>query len=588
MKLIDATWVKSGFAKTLFCVIQSIFFLCVASSAMAGQTFLYQSESTKQYLAGAGADYSRFIEPWKSFGVRQKISLSEVSLSDLNKLKKTDVLVMPSVVVLSQNEQLALDKFTKSGGAILASWATGGRDGAGQWQGYGWLKKMIGIDVVADIREASEERYLIPFGEALASSQLAAGRRMYLHKTSEPLLRATARYPIARFADWSRQSHTLNANTAAVAVDEINGSRRAWIGAPETTWSSTQVNMDKFLVDLLSWLHRKPKAMLAAWPAPYQAALVVEMDTEDKFENAATLEKLFSDRGIRGTFYMLTSLAVKNKDLVRRIAGKHEIGFHADVHEGFKGQASTVQDARIVKMISELAATVGENVKPSGFRAPLESYDGNTEILLRQRGLRHHLADLSSTDDALPFFSKAEPGLTPEQALVVIPRTLLDDINYAQMGLLAPGSVSAVLQENLRDKLASRALGVLSVHTQNFAPGGILEKEVPLLLDEGLKRKDVLWMPSADQVERWWRVRERLQMETVVLPNGDLQITAINAGPNELANAQVVVVTPNIKSTPRLMPGSAVGKLSRQDDFRWALALPSMPSKTQGQWIVRF
>jgi hypothetical protein len=208
--------------------------------------------------------------------------------------------------------------------------------------------------------------------------------------------------------------------------------------------------------------------------------------------------------------------------------------------------------------------------------------------LLRQRGLRHHLADLSSTDDALPFFSKVEPGLTPEQALVVIPRTLLDDINYAQMGLLSPGSVSAVLKENLRDKLTTRALGVLSVHTQNFAPGGILEREVPLLLDEGIKRKDVLWMPAAEQVERWWRLRERLQMETVTLPNGDLQITAVNAGPSDLPNAQLVVTVPNVKSTPRLMPGSAAGKLTRQDDFRWALALPTMPSKTQGQWIVRF
>jgi hypothetical protein len=581
------------FFRALMAFSLAAFVFTAQAWANSGQIYLFKSDLTKNFFAAANADYLKFTDPWKNFGERQATSIKELPSNALGQLKRNDILILPSVVLLTDSDKSGIEKFTASGGALIATWASGSRDAAGVWLGYGWLKKIIGIDVVADIREASEERFLLPYGESVIAGQIPAAKRLFLTKTAEPLLRAKARYPVARFGDWSRQSHGPNATTAAIAVDEINGARRAWIGAPETTWASAQGDVDKLLLNLFKWLQRKPSAVVAAWPAPYQSAFFIEMDTEDKFENAATLEKLFADRGLRGTFYMLTSVAKQHKDLVKRIASKHAVGYHADVHDGFKGQSAALQESRIVKMEFELRTLIGENEKERskrsiGFRAPLESYDTNTEILLRSRGIRHHTADPGASESALPTFSKAEAGLAPEQALVVLPRTLLDDINFTSMGLMAGSTIRTIFSEGLKDKLAMRGMGLLSVHSQYLDPGGLLDKELPFLMDEGVRLKDVLWMPSGDQIDMWWRLRERVQIESTVMPNGQLKLKVVNSGPFEVNNAQIVLALPAINAQPRLLAKTAGASLFKQDDFRWSLAIPSLAPGAVAQWTIGF
>jgi peptidoglycan/xylan/chitin deacetylase (PgdA/CDA1 family) len=560
----------------------------LVGSAWAGQTYLYRSDTNLQYFQSAGGDYAKVIETWRGFATRENINLKEVNASTIKALGGTDVLVLPSVMLMTDAEKSAIDSFVARGGSLLATWASGGRDPKGTWLGYQWLKRMFDIDIVADIRKDGEERFLLPFGENLATSQLPAGKRMYLLKTDEPLLRAKAKNPIARYSDWARSTHTQFATAAAIAADEIKGARRVWIGAPESSWGGAQSDMDKVLKDLLAWLHRQPTVTLAAWPVPYQTALFIEMDTEDKFENAAVLEKLFNDRGLRGSFYVLTSLALKQPDLVKRLATKHDIGFHADMHTGFKGLSYDLQDSRMRKMMADLKQILGESVKSTGFRAPLESYDKNSEIAMRTRGIRLHVADPGSSDSALPVFSSAEPGLPPEQALLVVPRTLLDDINYQEMGLLKPGSVRQVLAENLTDKLTNRGLGLLSVHTQNFGPNSILAQEVGVLMDEALKLKNKVWLTSGDQIDAWWRARARVQVTSTRAANGQFSISVDNYGAADVAATQLVVTSPYMTVKPVLAPAVAGLQAIRQDDLRWAIVLPTLQAGTSLKFTLRF
>jgi Beta-galactosidase trimerisation domain/Polysaccharide deacetylase len=557
-------------------------------SVWAGQTYLYRSDTTQQYFQKAGGDYAKVIEAWRGFATRENVEIKEVNAANLKALRGTDVLVLPSVMLMTDAEKSAIDAFVAKGGALLATWASGGRDSQGVWLGYQWLKRMCDIDIVADVRKEGEERFLLPYGENIATSQLPAGKRMYLLKTEEPLLRAKAKNAVARYGDWTRSTHTPYATAAAIAVDEIKGARRAWVGAPETSWGGAQNDIDKVLKDLLAWLHRQPTVTLAAWPAPYQTALFVEMDTEDKFENAAVLEKIFNDRGLRGSFYLLTSLAVKQPELVKRLAAKHDIGFHADVHIGLKGLPYDLQDSRMRKMMVELKQTLGDISKATGFRAPLESYDKTSELVMRTRGVRLHVADPGSSDSSLPVFSASEPGLTPEQALLVVPRTLLDDINYQEMGLNKPGSVRQVLADNLQDKLLNRGLGLLSVHSQNFAPNSMLAQEVAVLLDEALKLKNKVWLTSGDQIDRWWRARASVQVTTTRTNTGQLAIAVDNFGGSDVAASQLVVTGPSVSAKPVLLPALPGLQVARQDDLRWVVYLPTLRAGSSLKFTLRF
>jgi hypothetical protein len=570
------------------CCVAVVLLIGISSLAFAGQTYLYRSEATLKYFQNANGDYAKVLDAWRGFATRESLALKEVDLSKIKALKPDDVLVLPSVMLMTDAEKAAIDGFVAKGGALLATWASGGRDVKGDWVGYQWLKHMFDIDIVADIRQDSEERFLLPYGENLATSQLPAGKRMYLLKTTEPLLRAKAKYSIARYGDWTRSTHTPFASSSAITANEIKGARRVWIGAPEASWAGAQSDMDKVLKDLLVWLHRQPTVTLASWPAPFQTAFFVEMDTEDKFENAAVLEKIFDDRGLRGSFYLLTSLAIKHPELVKRLAVKHDIGFHADIHNGFKGLSAEQQDVRIRKMIADLKQIIGENNRAIGFRAPLESYDKTTEITLRARGIRLHVADPGSSDSSLPIFSTSESGLSSDQALLITPRTLLDDINYQQMGISKPGSVKQVLFENLQDKLMNRGLALLSVHTQNFGSESILAREVAGLLDEALRLKTKVWLPSGDQIDAWWRGRARVQVVSTRLANGQITITVNNAGTVDMPSTQLIVTAPSFDSKLMISPTLPGLQVTRQDDLRWAVSLPVVKAGASTKFAARF
>ena len=64
-------------------------------------------------------------------------------------------------------------------------------------------------------------------------------------------------------------------------------------------------------------------------------------------------------------------------------------------------------------MVRQLAKLVPDVSVATGFRAPLEEYDDNTEKALRAVGIKHHAASPAARDDALPGFSTAEPDLPP-------------------------------------------------------------------------------------------------------------------------------------------------------------------------------
>jgi hypothetical protein len=207
-----------------------------------------------------------------------------------------------------------------------------------------------------------------------------------------------------------------------------------------------------------------------------------------------------------------------------------------------------------------------------GFRAPLELYDNTTEQLLRANGLRHHAASPDARDDALPGFSGAEKGVPPSQALVVLPRTWLDDMNLLRSGKLKSDATHNMLATSLEDTLNSHGFGLLSIHTQSFYAGGPLERAMPPFLATVARQRDRLWAASGEALTRWWRSRAAVGVVTTEEPHG-LRI-ALDA-PLPVQNLQLILVPPG-GATPQLADNDALARLERLDDFRWAIVLPKL------------
>ena len=245
-------------------------------------------------------------------------------------------------------------------------------------------------------------------------------------------------------------------------------------------------------------------------------------------------------------------------------------------------------------MIEQLGPLVSSATRPSGFRAPLESYDRGTEIALRRAGIRHHAADPAATDDMLPFFSQAEPELGPSQALVVLPRTLLDDINFVRMGVAGDG-VRAELLLGLADIERFAGFGLLSVHTQNYAPGGELDRAMETLLGSLTARRSHLWIAPGGAIEAWWRQRARLRLRLLSTAPDALEVELSAQGPGaSVERAQLVVMAPAADQVPVLNEGSLAQRRRQEivpsvrlDAQRWRIDLPPV-SDTPRTYSIRF
>ena len=559
---------------------------CMPSAAYAADVYLIVHERTRTFFANNGGSHDLLSTRWRDGLARIGQPVQSVSLGQIAKIKQPGVMVLPSVFLLDDADRNQIKSLLAAGWSILGTWATGSRDGAGAWLGYGFIEETFGAKIVADFdTRKSDGWFLLPDGESPVSFGLAAGERIYIPKISEPLLTFTGAGMVARGGEWTRQSSLLGVDRSGlVHIAEQGASRRVYWSFPETAWDASREHFDTLLRNSLSWLAREPTIIKSAWPHPYQAAYLVEMDTEDQFQNAPNLAELFEARQWTGTFYMVTSMAVNHPDIVKRLSAKHEIGYHAEVHDGFKGLPIAVQEERLKNMVIQLGTILPNSRTFTGFRAPLESFDANTEIALRRLGFTHHVASPDSRPSLLPGFSTAEVGVSPEKALVVLPRTQLDDVNFVRMGLSDEVKMQKLLIEGASESIRMRGLGMLSVHTQYFGKNAPLTKAMNGFFDFLAASK--AWIAPAVQIEDWWRQRERVVLSSTTTGKA-ITFKVQNEGAM-VRNFKLVLMAPSTNATPKLIgPASSQAVIQRLDNLRWAIVFNQLKQGSQ-QLTVQF
>ena len=551
----------------------------LARAAEMPLVFLH-STATSAYFKGTKTSYEDdLLVPWRSFFRRNKIAVREARASGLASIQGKAVLIIPSAVVLSDAERKAIAARVAAGWSVLGTWALGTRDEKGANRGYGFLEELFGVKVAYDRPPEGDFRFFLPYGETPLTHRLRAGQRMYFRPSAEAPLRLRTDRGAGRLSDYNRDVSQPHLLMPVAAFEERGGSRRAYIGAPESSWDSAQAEMDAFLFGTLDWLKRKPIVFKSDWPDAYEAALLLEMDTEDKFANGAAFAAQLEKAGLRGTFFCLTSEAVKNAASLKRIAEHHEIAYHADVHTGFSKVDAAKQDERMKAMASQLLPLLPPGVKPVGFRPPLEEYDATTEKLLRANGLTYMAGSNDTSDDALPKFSKVDP------ALVLLPRTWADDIVLLRAGKLDAASTDRILLASLETTLAGRGLGLLSIHSQHFENDGALQRAMPVFLQAVAKARAKLWVASADAIARWWRDQDAVQVTARADAKGE-RVT-LEVARDGVKGVKLILIPPEAGKPPKvegLADGVQVRKL---DDQRWAVLLPEL-STGKKEFRVRY
>lgn len=549
----------------------------VFSASSSNTVALYTSASSRAYFNGIGANYDLLLTPWRDYFAHRKTAFREIS--DAGQLKKLDegVLVVPSAVALSPEERAEILAFRSRGGAVLASWATGTRSAKGEWEGWQFVEN-FGAKVLGEVAPESEANHLILNGESPISHSVLAGQRVFMSKASESLLRLRGEQSGGRFTNWARVVEDSRRGETAVVYQETTpeAGRTVVLGFSESAWANHPLAIYPFFDDVIHWLQREPTAIRAAWPSGKLAANVVEMDTEDKFNNALNFESMMQAVDYPTSFYVLTSVAKQFPDTVAKLGREAEIGFHGDIHVGFKDQPSAQQEQRLQTMRKELSSVMPDLSRVIGFRAPTEGYDAATEKLLFGMGLKHHVADPNRSEGRWPLFAKVD-GSTPDNDLVVLPRTQRDDINLYWERLGVEQTTQALI-DDAELILENGGLGLLSVHTQNFDTSSVLYKALPAYLVHLKQKRNTMWLASAGKVADWWRERERFLVRSSFTGKRlDIDVTVIGKTPVQGGTVFIMLpqkdVMPNVHNTKT---SGTKPTLSRIDSFRAALVFGTL------------
>jgi hypothetical protein len=533
----------------------------------------YTSPTTRDFLGKVSGSHEVLLKHWREYFKEHKREFREVSDPAGIASAGNAVIVVPSALALSDAERRALTEHHKRGGGILATGAFGARDGAGNWVGWGLMQDLFGARVLDEVEIGSEKNFLVTAAETPITAGFVSGSRFWVGKSPENRLRFEGGKVAARFLDWAR---THDGKGASVVFGEKGGGRWVLFGFSENAWDGAPTPMRTLADGAIDWLQRRPKAVLASWPAGYRAAHVVSMNVDESLDNVAAFASSLDVLKIRGTFFVVADAAANAPAALKSITSSHEIAYHGDGYAGFKAQPKVDQQRRVVLMQQKIGAALRPQNLITGFRAPTESYDARTEEVLQAAGLRYHAVDPNRTDARLPLFAKAN-RMPPVSDVVVLPRTQRDDIVYLQNPEAQLNEIIGAMKGELGLVVEQGALGMLSVHSRNFAKDGVMAQAVPAYLLTLAEMRDRVWLATASEVADWWRKRYDLRVSlNVIGKRQELEIS--NVGEATIEGATAIVYHPRVSNvtispTKAWMPEATVKRI---DEFSSRVVFGSM------------
>ena len=498
---------------------------------------LYSSPTTRAFLAKVSGSQDVLVKPWRDYLKEHKRPFREIAdpaaLADIGNA----VIVVPSGVALDDAERKALTEHHRKGGSILATGPFGARDGAGNWVGWSFMQLLFGASVIDEV-EAVETNFMVTAANVPITVEFASGARFWVGKTPENLLRFEGGQVAARFLDWER---TYDGKGASVVFGEKGSGRWVLFGFSENAWDPAPTPMRRLADGAIDWLQRQPKAVLASWPRGFAAAHMVSMNVDESAENAVAFASSLDILKMRGTFFVVADAALKAPAAIKSLAAGHEIAYHGDGNQGFKAQPRPEQDQRIKEMQRKVASLRLDN-PVIGFRAPAESYDARTEELLQAAAVRYHAVDPNRTDARLPLFAKANKAPI-DKDIVVLPRTQRDDINHLKRADAPLNEIIAAMQGELTMVVEEGALGMLSIHSRNFAKDSLMSQAVPAYLLTLAELRPRVWLATGSELADWWRKRENVKVSLNALGKR-YEIEISNLGEDSVEGVTAIVYHP--------------------------------------------
>ena len=489
------------------------------------------------------ATFFALVERWRvvltAIGARATV----VPASRIDQAREADVILLASSPCVGAETRQALDEHLASGGGVALTWLAGVRDGGCRPVGWEMLTTLTGARRADTLRSSREAYVTVPAGGPVAFD-VPPGSRLEVLVANHVALRHPGRD--GYWSDWM-----LNPIPAGdeplldgAIVHAARGTGRVvyWgfdlSSVVKDDWNGKLASV--LVRNSIAWAAGIPFGAIEPWPAGARAAAVIAQDVEDDFENGRHALDSLRAAGVPGTFFVVTDLARRHRDLVKRMAAHGEVGTHSADHALLGGLPEAAQRERLEVTQEHLRDILGRTA--AGLRPPEEQFDIAT--------LRSWAVNGGSYVFAANNARAASPELISlgSRSIVLLGRTSNDDFIYARRTTNPQPAVLA--QEFIDSYEKTKAIGglyLLSYHSQMLSTPAL----VPVVATVARTIADDrdVWLTTAGQVAEWWRGRHGLRV-TVDRDGEGFIVRVANTGKSPLRDAVVVVALPHGVTPP--------------------------------------
>jgi hypothetical protein len=291
------------------------------------------SEKTKQLIYPQNKDFYP-IQDWELFFLNRKISYTVINDEQLddNEFNFLDLLILPSVEVLSENAKENLQNFSNEGKGLLIFGKIGLYDKNGKKTYSNYLSELGSFSInELNTKGKIAERHTIQYSSVLGRN-IALDNDLLILNQFQPLAAEVTDKDIIQLGkyvlDSENEKQTAN---SGIVLSERNTGRIVWFGfqLSQIIGDKSQENtVEKLIFNSIEWISPTPFLMLKPLPGKYYVPVIISnIITDTKLISITSLEQYYSNN-VNANFFIDANEFDKQGNELSKFAAAGDINLY--------------------------------------------------------------------------------------------------------------------------------------------------------------------------------------------------------------------------------------------------------------------
>ena len=489
------------------------------------------SEKTKQLIYPQNKDFYP-IQDWELFFLNRKISYTVINDEQLddNGFDFLDLLILPSVEVLSEKAKENLQNFLNQGKGLLIFGKIGLYDKDGRKIYSNYLSELSGLIVnELNTKDKIVERHTIQYSSVLGRN-IALGNDLLILNQFQPLAADVTDKDINQLGKYVLDiENEKQIAYSGIILSERNNGRIVWFGFQLSQIIGDNLQektVEKLIFNSIEWISSTPFLMLKTLPGKYNVpVLISNIITDTKSISITSLEQYYSNN-VKANFFIDANEFDKPGNELSKLATAGDINLY--LSKIFSEE----------KMISALLESLYDKLKLNSRQKYFGVKLDNTQFMR------------SSNDSIVSPFNFY---LLPDNSLYISDEKKIT--GYASSFSVNENNYKETLQSFFsfyKNAEKNGEIAFINFIDQTKWDSKSIDDDLFLSITEYLKNQNA-WITTYSDLIDWELTRMEVIIKTKKTYDENKFVIQIeNHSQNEIRNAAIQLILPAGKFNPRL------------------------------------